>query len=180
VEWVARFVFYGIIVGALFLGYIYKLLTEALAILAILIGVLIPIRIDERDRAIQRLENCTASILSFREKLLDYHRLATDDYGNVIDGTAADGDIPQVRASMQNAKDSTYTLCSGIITGSKGALLDDSQSPWADAPISINSKWSQTNVSGLYSWSTIALKMGSQIKPTPINIPFTNIPAWPW
>jgi hypothetical protein len=81
---------------------------------------------------------------------------------------------------MQNAKDSTYTLCSGIITGSKGALLDDSQSPWADAPISINSKWSQTNVSGLYSWSTIALKMGSQIKPTPINIPFTNIPAWPW
>lgn len=178
-EWVVRFVFCGIVVGALYGALVYKLLAEALAIMAIVIGVLIPIRIDERDRAIQRLENCTASILSFREKLLDYHRLDTDDYGNVLDGTAGDGVIPPVRASMQNAKDSTYTLCSGL-SSQQGPLLDDSQSPWLDAPISITSKWSRSNVSGLYTWSTTALKMGSQIKPTPINIPFTNIPAWPW
>ena len=73
-EWVARIVFYGIVVGVLYGALVYKLLAEALAIMAIVIGVLIPIRIDERDRAIQRLENCTASILSFREKLLDYHQ----------------------------------------------------------------------------------------------------------
>jgi type II secretory pathway pseudopilin PulG len=177
-DWFIRIVCAAAICTLVYMGYDKKWLAELFAVVGIVIAVAIPIQIDTRDRAIQRLENCTGSVLGLREKLLEYYRLKVDEYGNVDDSESQQEGIPAIRTRMLNAKDSTYTLCANI-RSEHGLILDPSKTPWLETPIAITNRWSKANVSGLYAWSTEALKQGTEIEPAPVMIPFTTVPVLP-
>ncbi len=151
-----------------------KLLTG----LGITVAILIPQQIAENTRELQKIGNCTGSILDLRLYLLEYQKMAIDQFGNIVDPEVQNGKLSDLRIRLQNAKDSTYTICNGI-GGDGQSILDSSANPWNGSPTSTREAWRRDNLVELYAWSTDALRRSTEIKPEWLCVPGTKIPIFP-
>jgi hypothetical protein len=169
------------VVGAFFVFRFLRskgLLTDVLAVIGVGIAIYIPEQIDESAREVQKLTNCVNTTLEFRQNILQYYQLDSDDFGNIKEPSTNNGNATEFRVRVQNAKDSTYTLCNGVTVAGK-LLLDPNTSPWKEAPTSATANWSKGNVSDLYAWSTDTLRSSTQVESRWMHIPGTTIPILP-
>src|SRR5437588_8089043 len=81
------------------------------AVLTLVVAVLLPIRLEERQREVQNQGNCSNALLSLRRELSTYYASAEDSQGNINEYDSKGGRHQGPRIAAQSARDAVYALC---------------------------------------------------------------------